>query len=285
MAPLDSIGGVFENIAGYLRYFYGYISLRLFLFYNRHRYNCEYEIFGNASTAFSFPFYELKNASIIEDGFLNYSRKAMETHKINPIIDKILHICGMYYLRIEETLGSHKNIKKVYLTNEHDDELINEKIEVIDIEKLWAEKSDEEKRKILSLFNIDYDAISKIGDDSVLILTQPLSEANFITEDEEMDIYRNMIAEFSSRNVFVKPHPRESKDYKAIFPEVEVISNLFPIEFLKLLGIRPKVVGTIISTVALSFKDGSEIYIYDGPLYSDKLENYRKTLIELLNEK
>ncbi|MER2014578.1 MAG: hypothetical protein ABS871_08145, partial [Methanobrevibacter sp.] len=140
MAPLNSINGIFKNIIGYCNYFYGYIKLRILLFIKT--FGCEIEVYGHAQSPYSFMFYENENAYIIEDGLPNYSQDICETHKINPILDTILHICGIYFLSVNEALGSHKNIKKVYLTNYFDHPLIKDKVEVINLEERWNNFSD-----------------------------------------------------------------------------------------------------------------------------------------------
>lgn len=280
MAPLNSIKGIFENIAGYFRYFYGYLKLRLILFLKKRKYDLE--AYGHAQTPFSFIFYENDESFIIEDGCLNYVPDILETHKINPIIDKMLHICGIYFLNQKEALGSHKNIKKVYLTNENDNPLIKDKVEVMDIQKLWNEKTEKEKEEILEIFNIDPNIVSNFNDETVLILTQPLSEDRLISYNQEMEIYENILNHFSSSDIILKPHPREKKDYSKIFPNVKVIENSFPIELLGLIGIKPKTVASIVSTAILNFKD-AEQYIYDGELYSERLNETRENLTELLN--
>ncbi|MBQ9025716.1 MAG: hypothetical protein IJ104_04965, partial [Methanobrevibacter sp.] len=178
MYSTDSIKGIFQNILGYFRYFYGYIKLRIQLFIKT--YGKEVTIYGHAQTPFSFMFYENKDSCIIEDGLMNYSPNLCKTHEINPIIDKILHFCGIYFLNANEALGSHKNIKTVYLTRENNHPLIKDKVEVIDIEKLWNNLSSEKQKEILDILNVN---VGKINFDSktALILTQPLFEDNLAT--------------------------------------------------------------------------------------------------------
>lgn len=44
MAPLNSISGIIENITGYIKYFYGYIKLRIILFIKC--FNKDVEVWG-----------------------------------------------------------------------------------------------------------------------------------------------------------------------------------------------------------------------------------------------
>lgn len=278
MYSTNSIKGILQNILGYCRYFYGYIKLRILFFIKT--FNKDISIYGHAQTPFSYMFFENEDCYIIEDGLMNYSPNICETHKINPIIDKILHICGIYFLNANEALGSHKNIKKVYLTNEFDHPLIKDKVEVIDMKKMWNELSEDEQKEILDLFNVNLEKIN-FNEKTALILTQPLSEDNLATLEDELKIYEEFFEKFKDYSIIIKPHPRDEKDYTGIYPDVEVIDKYFPIELLNLINIKPTVVCSAVSTALLNFKD-SEIYVYQGKLNNERLNKSRKELIRLL---
>lgn len=281
-AELNSLKGIYKNIIGFLNYFYGYLKLRILLFIKT--FNCDVEVYGHAQTPFSYIFYENENSNIIEDGLENYVAKICNTHKINPLIDLILHICGIYFLNQCECYGTHKFIKNVYLTNELNNPLIKDKIKKIDIESLWNNLTNEEQNMILQIFNINLNNMN-FEKDLVIILTQPLSEAEVgISLDEELTIYKNMIEKFENKHVILKPHPRDLKNYQEIFPKIQVIDRFFPIELLSLIGIKPNVVCSISSTALLNFKE-SELYVYEGELSNPTLDGYRKELIKLINEK
>ena len=279
MAPINSIGGIIENIIGYCRYFYGYLKLRILLFLKT--FNKEVEIYGHAQTPFSYMFYENENSNIIEDGLMNYNRPIIETHKINPIIDKILHIFGIYFLNANEGLGSHKNIKNVYLTKEFDHPLLKGKIKHINMKKCWNRFSNDKKIEILNIFNIsdfnDYEG------KTVLILTQALSAQEFMTFDEEIKIYEEMINRFKDYTPIIKPHPRDETDYRKLFEGVEILNKSFPIELLNLIGFEPTIACSVVSTALLNFEK-SKIYVYDGYIEDERINESRKDLIKLINE-
>lgn len=278
MYSTDSISGIFKNIMGYLRYFYGYIKLRILFFIKT--YNKDIDIYGHAQTPFSFMFYENENSYIIEDGLGNYSPDICETHKINPIIDKLLHFCGIYFLNANEALGSHKNIKKVYLTRKYNHPLIKDKVEVINMEKLWNDLSDEKQKEILELFNVNIDNIN-FNENTALILTQPLYEDNLATLEDELKIYDEFFDKFKDYEILIKPHPRDQKDYEKIYPHIKVIDKYFPIELLSLIDVTPTVVCSVISNALLNFEN-SEIYVYQGELKNERLINARKDLLKIL---
>ena len=282
MYQTDSIKGILKNITGYITYFYTYIKLRILLFIKT--FNKDTEVYGHANNPFSFMFFENENSYIIEDGLYNYTPYIRETHKINPIIDKLLHVCGIYFLSEYEGLGSHKNIKKVYLTNNYDHPLIKDKVEVINIEEQWNKFSEDEKNQILNLFNFNLDKNYFNDNNTMLLLTQPFFEDNISTLEYELKIYEDFIEIFKDCNIVIKPHPRDEKNYAEIFPDIEVMDKSFPIELLNLIGIKPKVVCTIVSNAVLNFKD-SEIYIYEGELESERMDDARKNLIKLIQNR
>lgn len=280
MAPLNSINGIIVNIKGYCRYFYAYLKLRIILFIKT--FNNDVAVFGHAHIPFSFMFYENENSNLIEDGLANYSNEITETHKINPIIDFILHICGIYFLKNSEGFGSHKNIKNIYLTKNNNHPLIKDKVRIVNIDNLWNNLSNEEKNKILNIFNINVPQCDFKGK-TLLILTQPFSQDERMTLNEELDIYREIMGKFKNHIVLIKPHPRDDKNYKKIFPNSIIMEKGFPIEILNLIGIKPTVVSTINSAAVLNFDD-SEIYIYDGKLDDEWLDKVREDLIKLIYE-
>lgn len=279
MAPLNSINGIMENITGYCRYFYGYLKLRIILFIKT--FNKDVYVYGHAQTPFSYMFYENENSNIIEDGLMNYTHPILETHKINPIIDKILHLCGCYILRADEGLGSHEKIKNVYLTQKNNHPLIIDKVKIIEMEKCWNELSENQKTKILNIFNIK----PTLNDfnNTVLILTQPLSDSDLMTFNEEIEIYTKLINKFENYTPIIKPHPRDKKNYNEIFKDIEILDKNFPIELLNLIGFNPTIVCSVVSTALLNFKK-SEIYIYEGELKNKELDKSRTDLLNLITQ-
>lgn len=282
MAHLNSINGIIQNIVGYLRYFYGYLKLRIILFAKT--FNKEVSVYGHAQTPFSYMFYENKNSNIIEDGIMNYYYPIIETHQINPIIDKILHICGIYFLSANEALGSHKNIKNVYLTQNFNHPLIKDKIKIINIKESWENIPKDQQQNILNIFNINSKVETYNNKKTTLILTEPLSDENLMTLNEELNIYKELMNKFKDYKIIIKPHPRDKKNYKEIFKNVEILDKNFPIELLNLIGFKPTIVSSIVSTALLNFKD-SEIYVYDGEIKNKKINISRKRLIKMIKEK
>ncbi|WP_405289652.1 glycosyltransferase family 52 [Methanobrevibacter sp.] len=282
-ADLNSLPGVYKNIIGFFRYFYGYLKLRLLLFIKT--FNCDVEAYGHAQTPFSYILFENKNSNIIEDGMENYTAKICESHKINPLIDFFLHICGIYFLNNCECYGTHKNVKNIYLTNKHDNPLIKDKVRIIDIEQFWDNLSNEDQRKILEIFNVDIEGID-FNKKTALLLTQPLAESslNSMNEEEEIGIYKEIIDKFNDYQIIIKPHPRDTKDFEKIFPNMKIIDKHFPVEILTLININPTVVCSVVSTALYNFEK-SKVYVYDGELNDEFIIKAREDLLKIIKEK
>lgn len=277
MASINTFKGILENIWGYIKYFYGYLKLRTLLPIKTR--GKTLSVYGHAQTPFSYMFYENENVYIIEDGLLNYSEDICKTHQINPIIDKLLHFCGIYFINGFEALGSHKNVKKVFLTHENNHPLIKDKVEVINIKELWDKLDDSKKGEILNIFNVEPDLTS--NNREIMLLLQPLAPDGLMNEDEEISIYKKMIGKYERENIVIKSHPRDERDFKKIFPDYTIIEGSFPVELLNIIGIKPKKVLTVLSTGAFNFQD-SEIEIYDGEFKNKKLNKSRDNLIKLM---
>lgn len=282
-ADLNSFSGIYKNIIGFFRYLYGYFKLRILLFFKT--FNCDVEVYGHAQTPFSYIFFENKNSNIIEDGMENYVSEITETHKINPIFDTFLHICGFYFLNMGECYGSHKNIKNVYLTNKNNHPLIKDKVRIINIKELWNNLTEDDQQKLLKIFNVDIEGIN-FNKKTAILLTEPLSETDTIeiTKEEELNMYNEIINKFYDYEIIIKPHPRDTKDFEKIFPNMKIINKNFPVEILTMLNIHPTVVCSIVSTALYNFEK-SKIYVYDGELNDERLINAREELLKIIKEK
>lgn len=267
---------IFKRLQIIAKRTYGILKLRIMLFFKTR--NCNVEVYGQGHVNFSFPLYEYENSYIIEDGLGNY----MDLAEPDYSKSKLLRFFGFHTNELYEGFGTHKNIKKVYLTKKEVPEIIKNKVEVINMQKIWQELNENEKNEILEIFNINLDGID-FNNESVLILTEPLTEENFITLEEELAIYKDIIEKFNEKNIIIKPHPRDSKNYCEIFPNTAIIDKYFPIELLNLIGIEPNIACSMVSTALLNFKK-SKIYVYEGELKNEMLINARNNLINLIKK-
>jgi hypothetical protein len=62
----------------------------------------------------------------------------------------------------------------------------------------------------------------------------------------------------------LKPHPRETTDYKKAFPDVIVFDKIVPFQLFSLIGLKFKTVVTVCSTAALSLKSSDTVIDFKG---------------------
>lgn len=224
--------------------------------------------------------------SLLEDGSLNYNIKLIETEanrKIKKIkINKYFRKCIIEKRKKEYKIyGLSEKISKIYLTGVLPiPNLIKDKVEIINIKEIWSNLSQEAKKEILEVFNMDIKKfqILKEDDRKILLLTQPLSEDKIIIEEEKIKIYREIIEKQNGRKIYIKAHPREKTNYKEVFKNfnIEVIENTFPIELFLLLNIKFDKVITLFSTGALNFKGKAEVEFIGTEKYPKLYERFGK---------
>lgn len=205
---------------------------------------------------------------LLEDGTLNYDIEILkeelnkkEKLKINSFFRRI---CVEKIPRKYKRFGLSDKIKKIYLTGILPvPEIIKDKVEIINIETKWNLLSIEKKKEILDIFDINLEKLENLKNEKekILLITQPLSEDNIISEEEKIDIYSNLLKERDIKKIYIKPHPREKIDYTKVFQNIEVviIEKEFPIEIFMLLNMEFKKVITLFSTAALNFKNKYDV--------------------------
>ena len=212
-----------------------------------------------------------KNFILIEDGSANYQplndlRKNLHDKKVRKKISSIikLQFKNINYL----PFGYDEKIKKVYLTRMFEiPKELKEKAEIINIKRLWKSKTQLEKSKILNLFNFN----EKLYEDKkIILLTQTLSEDNWCSsESRKIEIYKEVLSNYNPRDVIIKMHPRETTNYKKIFPNITVDSNRYPFELLNLIDLKVDTVVTLFSGAALNFRGMADIYFLGTQSYTD----------------
>lgn len=205
---------------------------------------------------------------LLEDGLENYNVNFLElADREQPKLKRIKNIRDRFLKRTKinyKILGLSDKIQKIYLTGLTTiPSKIKDKVEIVKIKEIWDNLSFSKKEEILKIFNFDIEKLEKIKklENKILIITQPLSEDNILTEEEKIELYREMIKNYSEKDIVIKRHPREKTNYKISFPEAEIIEEKFPLEILSFLGIRFKEVITMFSTAAYNFKGLSTVRI------------------------
>lgn len=103
--------------------------------------------------------------------------------------------------------------------------------------------------------------------DKILILTEPLC-----TPEVRERIFRDIIDQYEKEGViFLKPHPRDSLDYQALFPEHPQFDPTMPMELLNFFPNLhfKKVVSVLTEIQAIQFADEA---VRLGPDFMDKYE-------------
>lgn len=218
-------------------------------------------ILGADMLIFRYKFY------LFEDGYINYMFKDDNGKMtfLRFIKEKLFKI------KTFRPFGVEKNVEKIYLTGLAEiPEVIKSKTNIISIEKLWDEKTDEQKQQILNFYNISPKNLSKIKKRSCLLITQPLSEDEILTEDEKIDLYLNITKDINPLDLVIKVHPREKTEYKKMFPDALILDTPFPSQLLKLVDISFSKIITLYSTAASDFLNEKNTLIFYGTKYDKR---------------
>lgn len=156
------------------------------------------------------------------------------------------------YLKIYEGIMESPYIKTVEVNDKSN--LFIKHANIIECPKkeLFLSLSSKEKEEILKIFLEKMDDLVTSAE-SILILTQPLSEDNICSnEEEKINLYKKIIKQYGlNENIIIKTHPREHTDYLKYFKEyrnVKIIKERFPVEVIIFFNIKFIKVITIFST-------------------------------------
>ncbi|QFI54996.1 glycosyltransferase family 52 [Aeromonas simiae] len=199
-----------------------------------------YKYVGHDHLFFSSPFL-INGFILIEDGLANYVKNS---ERKNSLYNTTRQLFGY-----QPCFGYDKRIKKIILTGLDITPLeLQDKAEIINIASNWCNMGQSIRNMVYDIFNYEYVNLS----DSVVILTQPLSENQIISEDKKIKIYKDIVNKYINEvdgvNIVFKPHPREQTNYKNYF-DCEVLPNETPFQII-LLNSTPKVIATLFSSVA-----------------------------------
>lgn len=227
-------------------YYLRVLKMNLYVFYHIIRYK-DIRLYGNDDLNY-LGFFKCKNFFVLEDGGVNYSYKK-SSKNIKFILRDFMKLRNPFYA----PFGYSEKVKKIYLTGLAPiPEEIKDKVEIINLKELWNKKSDVEKEEILNIFGFDKNIVNNIKNRKYILYTQPLSEDEILLESEKIELYSKILEKYDKNYVVLKKHPREKTDYKKIFPDIEVMDQVFPAELLTLLDIHFEKAITIFSTAALT---------------------------------
>lgn len=213
---------------------------------------------------------KFKNIKLLEDGLLNYTHT--ESLKKKKIKIKNWLLGGPLFID-RNRFGISDSISEIYLTNlKPIPKEIKSKVKIINLKEKWDSLDEKEKDKILNIFNFEKDKINKkLKNKKIILITQPLSEDEALTEEEKIDIYKNIIKKYNEDEILIKPHPREKTNYKKVFPNVEVLESDFPLEIQTFLLSDIKEVVTLFSTAVYNFEGIAKKIEFLGTKVNKKL--------------
>lgn len=220
-----------------------------------------------------------------ETGFLY--RLFVKHSKQSAIKKKLLELVyGDYY---QHPVGTSKSIKTLNTTGVYQKPYHFGKKELCyDLGEEWQKSSSKKKEKILKIFDITPHDLDEFKRRNIILLTQAFSNDGYVTEEEQIEIYRKILSKYDCNKVILKPHPRDRINYSILFPKVHVFRKVVPLQLLAIMGVRVDRVVTVTSSSALSFGDGPQIDWYGANVHpkilagegdrtlDDSLRNYRE---------
>lgn len=166
------------------------------------------------------------------------------------------------YGRERLRLDVYESVKKIYLTGIFTvQEFMQHKVELASIQALWDKKTQEERELINRLFLPDDFNLTLLGARRVVLLTQPFCKDGAyrgLTKQDQIDVYRQLIALYDESDVIIKNHPRDLIDYRLYFPKALILAYPCPMELFILNGMKIKTAVTISSTAIYSLGDDVE---------------------------
>ena len=140
------------------------------------------------------------------------------------------------------------------------------------LKEIWNNFDKEKKTLILSRFNFSINDVSLIRSKKKILFTQPFSDDMYITKDEQYRIYNTIISNYSRSEIIIKTHPRDTSDYRNLFPDILVFDKPIPFQLFDLFDIKFDTAITVNSSAAKVFDYKIKIDWY-GSRISESLLN------------
>lgn len=191
--------------------------------------NSEINLFFNQGLCTSYFIVKYKHLfmRLLEDGERNYNSK----------LSNLAVFRKKYILRSFIGEGIDSSIKEIHVQNpERLSKRVRHKGVKLDLRKMVKNLSEGDRKKLVNFFLKDSDFDIQTSD-NVLLITQPLSEDKYVTEDVKVALYEKILNDHTSNEtIYIKVHPRERTDYKnKLGKPVHIIRKSFPVELFDLL--------------------------------------------------
>jgi len=193
--------------------------------------NSIFNVFNDSSTSFTYFFDKFDNINLIEDGNRLYEK--IQFGLVKHLLFHILKLPSLLqdgrYAKIRSIEAvapqklERKRRKKAIVLDISD---MISKLTRYQISKLWQIFSLNGVQDLL--INIDYSF-------TIILITQPLSEDGIMTEEQKIELYKNVLLKYPSYNVILKKHPREKTNYalhNLTSSNIIYLPHNFPVELI-----------------------------------------------------
>lgn len=232
----------------------------------KYPYLCFADIYGIDQGAEIQSIIGRRNYTLIEDGIIDYSVDRNLPNTWKSRVQRLLF--GAIY---RHDIGRNNQCKHIVLTQPFSNPKLKEKAKHYDLQKLWQESSETKRELILRKFNITPSDLEMMSKKTVILLTQPLSEDNIMSEEEKIQLYRDLVAPYGEANVLIKPHPREKTDYSKALQKSMCFDKIVPFQLFSLIGLKFDTVVTICSTAALSLQSTGTKIDFKGSRIDERI--------------
>lgn len=172
----------------------------------------------------------------------------------------------------------NNHILKCYSSANVLGELKHDKIHLISISDLWAKLPQSTHEAISKIFGVSAQSLETAASRSVVLVTQPLSEDNMMSEQDKVELYTRIINKYGAENVVIKPHPREKTNWQELFCDIPAIPRQIPMELLTQL-VDVKRIATFFSTAAFGNVPDEKVDFYSKDF--DSLKSFHPNTTRL----
>ncbi len=144
---------------------------------------------------------------------------------------------------------------------------------ICNIYKEWDIFEAEKKELIKSIYNITTKDIELLNSCTCILYTQNYYWYGAVTQEEQIEIFKKIIAKYPNETIVIKPHPADSIRYEDYIPNILTYRKNVPSQLLTLVGIRFKRLITTFSTAVFDIPYETEIDWY-GTEVDTKLFHY-----------
>ncbi len=205
----------------------------------------------------------------LEDGMRNY----------NPRVNNLKALKRKFILKTPQGEGRDEQIERIEVKYpEKLPQAVRKKGVKLNLQNIIDKLSNNRKQELLNIF-FQGNTLSLNDNKKLILITQPLSEDNFISEDYKISLYNKILNEHASGyEIYLKAHPREETEYKdKLDKEIIELPRNFPLEIL---NFYPEIIfdkGITIFSGALNNLENIKKRIFLGQDYDKKLV-YRKRI-------